>query len=72
MCKRLGRVLGFQALLAVVVAASACNQSKNNDAVDQGSNNGGGPAPAWPEEDRVDRVDPSAKSWPKSEGGRSR
>lgn len=50
MGKRLGRFLVFQAVLAVVVAASACNKFKKNneDAVGQGSNNGGGPPPGMP------------------------
>ncbi|MHB1424639.1 MAG: hypothetical protein ACYC3I_15835 [Gemmataceae bacterium] len=41
----LKRVLAGGAMLAVVVAVSACNKSKTNDAVGQGSNNGGGSPP---------------------------
>jgi hypothetical protein len=43
MGKRLGRILGVAGLLAVVVAGSACNKNKNNDAISQGFDNGGGP-----------------------------
>lgn len=43
MGKRLGRILGFLALLAVVVAGPACNKSKNDDPVGQAFGNGGGP-----------------------------
>lgn len=45
MGKCLGRVLVFALLLAVLAAAPACNKSNNNDQVNQGVGNGGGP---WP------------------------
>lgn len=43
MGKRLGRVLGFAVLLAVVVVGSACNKNKKADAVVQGNSEGGPP-----------------------------
>jgi hypothetical protein len=43
MGKRLGRVVGFAVVLTVVVAGSACNKSKSNDADGQGLDNGGLP-----------------------------
>lgn len=45
MRKRVGRILVFQAMLALVLTAAACNKSKKNtsDAVGQGPNAGGPP-----------------------------
>jgi hypothetical protein len=40
---RRGRVLAFATLVVVVIANSACNKSKTDDAVGQAFGNGGGP-----------------------------
>jgi hypothetical protein len=58
MAKSLHRVLVFQALLAVLVTAMACNKLKKNNDVGQGPNPGGGP-PGMP-----------GGQWPGGPGGK--